>query len=219
MRFSSAITAIAALATVGTVTLMASPAQAQITGLFNTGVAANGTTLLTVGQTDTHYQFITGAATSQAVVTNNAAYLQSPSSGYIFNDAAGSAIGNPLTLQTTFNIAAGSNLSTAQVTGAYSVDNFLVDILINGTSTGINSLSQPIGYTSFKSFTINSGFRTGSNTLSFVVNNTDGPGALNVTNLTGTIQAAAAPEPGSFALVGVALLPCVGIIARRRRNA
>lgn len=215
MRFSSAITAVAGLAAVGVISLVATPAQAQstITGLFNTGVAANGTTLLSIGDTDTHYQFIDGASVTQAVVSNiqGAPYAVSTDSRYIWQTVGGPPVGT-YTLRTTFTLSGST--AGAQITGLFSTDNTGV-IRLNGTPVGSASTT----FTSFTPFTISSGFVTGTNVLDFVVTNTDGPGALNVSTLRGTFVAANAPEPGSIALALTAGIPVVGIVARRRRKA
>src|SRR5690606_13577188 len=79
---------------------------------------------------------------------------------------------------TTFNLD-GLVPSTASIDFLVAVDNALTDVLINGTSTGITHT----GFNAFSgSFSINSGFVAGVNTLSFLTTNAAGssgnPGGL-----------------------------------------
>ena len=62
-----------------------------------------------------------------------------------------------------------------QITGQWECDSEGVDILINGLSTGNTIPTSPPPYGSFHPFTINSGFVSGTNTLTFKVRR--GPGA------------------------------------------
>jgi hypothetical protein len=81
------------------------------------------------------------------------------------NNALESPPGN-YPIQTTFDLS-GLNPATANISGRFSVDNELADILINGMSTG-NSGS---GFGSWTPFTITNGFIAGINTIQFIVVN------------------------------------------------
>ena len=108
--------------------------------------------------------------------------------------------------QTSFTLGAGVNPATASITGMYSTDNELVDILVNGQSTGITNGSTDTGqYTSFWQLSISSNFTSGTNTLDFIVNNDGGPTALRV-EVTGSV--ATVPEPATWAMM---LLGFVGL--------
>jgi hypothetical protein len=74
--------------------------------------------------------------------------------------------------ETSFDLT-GYDPATAVIVGQWSTDNEGVDILINGVSTGQRNTAQFISYTPFR---ISSGFVSGINTLTFIVNNADGPG-------------------------------------------
>jgi len=79
--------------------------------------------------------------------------------------------------ETTFDLT-GLDPSTAVLSGNYDVDNTGV-ILLNGVSTGYSCLLiDQICFQPFNPFTINSGFVSGINTLTVVLNNAGGPMAL-----------------------------------------
>jgi len=87
--------------------------------------------------------------------------------------------------QTTFTILPGSDLSTASLTGFFSVDDN-VEVFLNGQYTGVACENN--GCWNFgSSFTINSGFTSGVNTLTFRTENTGGPAGLQVA-ITGTVS-------------------------------
>lgn len=119
--------------------------------------------------------------------------------------------------ETTFDLT-GLDPASASISGLWSTDNFGLDILINGQSTGNthnDGASVPC-YAYYTGFMINSGFVAGKNTLDFVVKNADlgwnpsfNPTGLRV-EMTGT--AYPLPEP----VTGVVLL--AGLLGLRRRN-
>jgi hypothetical protein len=192
-------------------------ASAQgVTGLWNTGVDAGGTKL-GVGATDPHYT-VNQNAGAQAVVYNNGAYIQDGSSAYIWQDANGNPGNTTRTFRTTFNVTSGYDPTTAFVTGQWSVDNFGLDILLNGVSTGNTNFN---GFQSFTPFSINSGFVSGLNTLEFVVQDVGPPGAVDVRNLTGNAQLAvvATPEPSTVILMATGFVGLGMARMRRRKSA
>lgn len=87
--------------------------------------------------------------------------------------------------------------------------------LINGVGLGYTTSGGQF-VAGFAAFQVTSGFVAGINTLDFVVNNGGGPTGLRV-EMTGNADLQqAVPEPGSLALVGLAI---AGLGVARRRKA
>jgi ELWxxDGT repeat protein len=157
--------------------------------VFNTGVDATGA-VLADGSVDPHYQLI--VSPDHANPGPNA--FVALSSGYPFGlwipDTTTSKWIAPATnqqpyqvvgefdYQTTFDLT-GFDSSTAQLTGRFTGDNEMLDILINGHSTGIsnNNGGEWGGWTPF---TISSGFQSGANTLVFRIHNDGSSTGLRV---------------------------------------
>jgi hypothetical protein len=214
---------------------LATTAKAQLV-LFDTGVGANNTTLLPNGATDSHWSFVASSpppTAGQAVVLTNqlpGTYFTDLDGGvsdskWVWSTGDGSQLGF-VTFSQTFNLS-GFIASTAKITGDWGVDNNGI-ITLNGlqaTGSGFLSLqnSDPNNFKFDSEFTITGntgvGFLPGTNTLSFVTENTSNVGALNVSDL-GLTATAAVPEidPGSAA----SALACLGsgvmmLIGRRRK--
>ena len=203
--------------------VLGSAAQASPIFVFNTGVDLFGTVLTdgTVG--DPHYSLVSvPGGTSDIMVRTAAGGAPVNTGGWLGDDALSAWIGpntafsggpgGSYDYRTTFDLGVLSP-STANLMGQFAADDWAVDILINGISTGTFGGD----YTSWTSFSINSGFVDGVNTLDFIVHNlgntdTLGPTGLRV-EVTGT--ASTVPEPASFVLLGAAL---VGLSAIRRRR-
>ncbi len=126
------------------------------------------------------------------------------------------------TYTTTFNVDAG-DLAGYGVSGAFSSDN-ASKLFLNGSDTGIGAAYGNGGavpgdsYLQAFTFSLNSGFVAGLNTMSFVVTNDAGSVSGGWANpdpngLRAEMQAV--PEPCSMAVLGLGIL---GVI-RRRRNA
>jgi hypothetical protein len=202
---------------------------APISTLFNTGVGANGQPLANGTVPDPHYSLISvpsGSSTNTRVIDPTGGFPVGPyftgtnaSRWIVANnpEAGGSAGDNSpagvYVFRTTFDLT-GFDFSTAAITGGWATDNSGLDILINGNSLGI---TNPGTFTTgFTSFSVNSGFVAGLNTLDFRVNNAAGatgnPVGLRV-EMTGTANAV--PEPATLALVLAAGLAAAGVSRRR----
>jgi hypothetical protein len=212
------------------VAVFAAKSPAEIIGtLYNTGVSSAGTPLPdgTIG--DPHYSLIVvpGGTSETRVRTSSGGFPIPPwvgdntISAWIGpNNAADlDGPGGDYTYRTTFDLT-GLIPGTASISGQWSTDNLGVDILINGVSTG-QSITNPALFHQFSTFTVDSGFVEGINTLDFVVRNEphDGrnPTGLRV-EMTGT--AAIIPEPMSalswgFGMIGV--VAC-GVLKWRRQQ-
>jgi len=186
--------------------------------IFNTGVDDTAT-VLAPGSIDPHWSIVSGA---DVTGTNAYTVTEVPSAWYASPTGATStaswiapnpdqstvdSLSNPFSTydyQTTFDLT-GFDPTTASITGVFSTDNNLTDVLINGISTGITSDFS--GFGSVNPFSITSGFQSGVNTLDFILVNGDdsdnpaGPTGLIVDSAVGTAQPLAAPEPGVISLV------------------
>ena len=181
-----------------------------ISTLFNTGVDASGVPLSdgTIG--DPHYTLVSVPSGSTADIRVRTSAGGFPIPPYVGDDLLSAWIGpnNDTALngpvgqydyQTSFTLGAGVNPATAVITGSYSTDNELVDILVNGHSTGVtNGSTDTSQYASWWPLSISQYFASGTNTLDFIVNNDGGPTALRV-EVAGSV--AAVPEPATWALI------------------
>lgn len=196
---------------------LGSSASADPISVFGTGLDDSGAPLAGTAA-DPHYAILeTG---TQAVVLNNNISLYFPNnanSQWLWETSSGRPAFVTRTFRTTFNLT-GFDPSTASLTGRWGADNIGVDVLLNGTSTGI---SLPDGTTtdnfaSLHEFNIGSGFQPGVNTLDFVVQDIGGRAAFR-TELSGTANPATTtaptPEPSSILLFALGGL---GLLAHRR---
>jgi hypothetical protein len=111
---------------------------------------------------------------------------------------------------TTFNIAAGLNPSTATLSGTWATDNSGV-LYLNGNQVGTSTGYNPTN------FNITSGFKSGTNTLTFAVYNSPyGPDpGINPTGLLVNFnRASVVPEPTTFLLLGLGI---AGVALYRRK--
>ncbi len=120
------------------------------------------------------------------------------------------------TFRTTFNLAAGFDPASLTLKGRWMADNTGLAILVNGTAVAQSSL--PTGFQNWTAFTLGSGFKNGSNTIDFVINNAAGtygnPTGFRAEFLPANV--AAVPEPETYALMGLGL---TGLLLARRRKA
>ena len=204
-----------------TVLGLASPATAAtISGLANTGagygLGSNGIdsnwTLFggpayvsgTNGVFPVATNWLADTATSRWITpTNNAGDSLSP----VANDNYAYTL--------TFSLA-GFNPGTASFFGRFAADNEVTSILLNGNLLAASGG----GFTSWTNFAANSGFASGTNTLTFNVTNfgqaSGNPSGLRVEFVQS--NAAVVPEPASWAML-IAGFGLVGAAARRRRLA
>jgi hypothetical protein len=196
-------------------------ANADVITVFGTGVAANGS-LLPSGTADPHYQLISypgqvGNAIAAAYSFDSlpSVYLPNgPSSKWISpSNPFGNSPGGVYIYRTTFDLS-GYNPAAATLTGRIASDNE-ARIILNGADTGITTPN--IGYSSFVSFSLTTGFASGVNTLDIRVNNDSfvsfNPTALRL-DLSGTVVV---PEPSTLLLMASAI-PAVAWLTYRRRQ-
>ncbi len=195
-----------------------------ISGLKNTGAG------FAAGSQDTNYTLtVTGGSTvlgsNHGYVAQNNAFPVGPwlantaTSSWLtpLQDQAASfdpVVNGQYTFHTTFNLA-GFNASSASFSGQFAADNSAVAYL-NGVQIGLAN-----GFSSWSSFSANSGFVSGVNSLDFVVTNihqaSGNPIGLRV-EFTASNVTAAVPEPETYGML-LAGLALVGFAAKRRRAA
>lgn len=176
----------------------------QIDGLYATGVDDNGVALAP-GAIDTHYTVLE-TGTNPFVVSNPpASWLpNNATSMWIWQQANGQPANVTRTFRLSFDLT-GLDASTASISGFWSTDNFGLDILINGLSTG-NTANN---FSSAFAFSINSGFVDGTNTLDFVVQDVGIISGFRVLEISG--EASLIPAPATLVLMLTA-----GLMTRRR---
>jgi hypothetical protein len=143
----------------------------QISGLFNTGVDANGNVLGDC-KDDPHW---TGYVT-----VNNGGYpgwnVAADNSRWISTICSGAEQGvGPFLFSTNFNVAANADLSKLQISAQFMCDDGFppdpdgyIDVVLNGDQV-ISQLSG--SYSFYSTFTVTSGFATGQNSLQVRVYN------------------------------------------------
>jgi hypothetical protein len=221
MNFKTLCRAAAILACSVAIQAQATP----ITTLYNTGVNNAGTVLANATLNDPHYVLtsVAGNSTTQTRIRTSVGGYPIPP--YLGDNALSAWIGpnnsNDLSgpvgnfiYSTTFDLT-GFDLNTVSIAGLWSSDNQGLDILINGVSLGFTSANTQFAI-GFASFLINSNFVSGINTIDFVIFNDGGPTALR-TQMIGTGDLQAVPEPESIALLGLGLVAIS--FARKRKQA
>ena len=211
--------------------LGASLAHAQtvsITGLYTTGVKNSGG-LLANNKADAHY--VVTASSAGSTYTGNSYTVTTPASGWLAETSTaqwivapnGSTNGSNTTRPNgtydytlTFSMPAGAQLSTVSITGTGAVDD-TATIYVNGTLVSGQTLNSWNSANSFTLDSSNASFITGSNTVTFRVNNSGGGATgMMITSFSGT---AIIPEVGAFLPVAAAVGVCgLGLMARRRNR-
>lgn len=205
-----------ALATIGNVN------AASIAGLQNTGVGNSGSG-------DSHY--VLSAASSDTAINSTVPVItydnQWPVSPWLANSSASKWItptanqaqsldawsAGTYTYSLSFNLA-GYDATTAAFTGRFAADN-VVTVKLNDTVIGSAN-----GFADWTSFSANSGFVAGNNTLNFTVTNWaqngGNPTGLRVEFASSSVMAAV-PEPETYAML-LGGLVVLGAVARRRKQ-
>jgi hypothetical protein len=180
-------------------------AQVQIPGLYATGVDGGGSTL-PLSSFDPHYIVMENLGASAVSLLNPPdVYVlgSSPTSAWIWQNSNGQPSLVTRTFRTSFDLAGLDPLS-ARIDGNFAVDDQLLDILLNGVSTGITAT---VGYLDLKPFTLSSGFVGGVNDLDFIARDINIQGGFLVSSLQGTARPLKTPTssvPGPLPLLGVA---------------
>lgn len=149
-----------------------------IPGLFNTGVDATGKAAED-GSVDLHYRLVTNPhdpASQDAIVEDSTLWpiVEGPwladteTSKWIGPVANNSGAPGEYTYRTTFKVPADFDPATVRVEGSWTSDNNAPDIKVNGQGTGISITGD---FAVLTKFVLTSGFKTGTNTLDFVVAN------------------------------------------------
>jgi len=236
MRFSRILATAVAFAalSVGVTRSNAAP----ITNLFNTGTNASNVGIATSGAgtfpADLHYTVPVAPAGNPAgtvaIVVNSAPGFF-PTPPWIANSATSDWISGPqiagtgpnqsspngnYTYRTTFTT---SDLGAISIAGTLTADDRVLSIVINGvaaTTTGLPTTDQ--GYATLFPFTATApGTINGTNTLDFIVANTNGVvQGLRVDALTGSTITAGIPEPSSIIILGSGLMGILGLGGLRR---
>jgi hypothetical protein len=192
---------------------MAVAHAAAIPGLFNTGVD-NSNTLLAGGANDPHWTVTYAGPTSAPAVADDVLFggccglvpwmTNGPSSKWISIANAEFVPSGLVSYDIMFDLT-GFDPASASITGGMAADGNVVDVRINGGSTAQTTLFN--SWDHFTSFSVNGGFQSGLNVLTFIVNHEDGDFDAFRAELSGTADpaAASAPEPGSLVLIGAGL--------------
>ncbi len=173
---------------------------AAIPGLYNTGVDAAGA-LLPAGSVDPHYRLVQSADPAalgpNAMVVNdgypiNPWLAHGPNSKWIApmaSQATGNLPGDYI-YRLSFDLT-GLDPDTVVITGKWSSDNGASDIRVNGQSTGLTYDGNFAALSGI--WTITQGFRDGSNSLDFVINNAGS--SANPTGFRAELSGTAEPLP------------------------
>jgi hypothetical protein len=213
----------------------AATARAQLTdieGLYTTGVRDNGN-LRGDDAADSHYVVtaIPGGApannlgNSRTVTTLDGGWTANTgtarwittkgkaSSGAGTGGANVNRVAGDFDYTLTFDMPVGAQLATVYISGTGAADNSAT-IYVNGVLVAGQSITGAGSTNSFSLNASNASFVSGSNTITFRVNNTvNGPSGLFIGSFSGTVVV---PEMGAF-LPAAGALAVYGAVALRRR--
>ncbi len=165
----------------------------RVAGVFGTGVDDTGAPLAD-GVVDTHYVLTQNATdpTSASAFVHDSTVFPIVTGPWLPNGNlskwiapitdSSTASGGDYTYRTQFDLT-GFDLATVVLQGGWATDNLGTDLKLNGISTGLINTVQ---FTGLTPFILNTGFQPGTNTLEFLVNNSDavmGATGLRVENL------------------------------------
>jgi len=192
---------------------------------FN-GASAGCGPLGAIGSVDGNWSVLVGSST-----VPNVTFIGNNPGPYLVNDMVSQWIGidanfsgasnTTYTYRTSFNIPIGADPGTVSIPGRWRSDNQGLDILANDLTTSPATLSGPISFNllqPWEPFAITSptAFKVGLNTLDFRILNQSGfhGGRIEFTGAT----VSPVPEPGTFYLLGTALVG-LGVVCKRRNSA
>lgn len=190
--------------------------------LYNTGVDNSGI-VLDVGTPDPHYTM--SGASNQAFRIK--AYEGPPNwitlpanivatAGWIGPEGSAPPVGE-YTYTLEFDLGGnveGASLNNFWISGSWASDN-RSEIWLNGEDTGFET-PEGEALSRLHDFTLNSGFVSGTNTLSFIVTNAGSPGSKNPTGLL-VANLQAVPIPGAVWLLFSGMI-CLVCLRRRLRS-
>jgi hypothetical protein len=169
--------------------------------LYNTGEG------LTQGQLDPNWNVTlpdgTDFGSAVSAVDPNGAWVAPTGTGTWIGVAGSASV--PVGVyqySTSFTIGLNCDPATAVISGNWWSDDPVASngILVNGIlASGFDGAYWFDANQANAAFSIASGFQTGLNTLTFLVENTGGPGGMLVENLSGNV--ACVPDAGSTALM------------------
>lgn len=217
--------------------VLAAPARAQltaITGLFTTGVD-NSNALLGNNVADAHYVVTAKPAGAPADNLGSSMTVTTPlPAGWAANTSsarwvttpgtaakgAGSGGANPQRVSGTFDytltftMPAGAQLATVSITGSGAADDSAT-IYVNGVLVSGQSLSSAASSNSFTLDSSNAAFVSGSNTITFRVNNVTNKSdtGLFINSFSGSVIV---PETAAY-LPPAGAVGIYGLLALRRR--
>jgi type IV pilus assembly protein PilY1 len=166
--------------------------------LYNTGVKDDGS--LNSGQSDRHWNIISTPRFQSTTNLTKARALDSVSSTSLYLSTAGDVRTGDYSYESdTFTIPSGTDPNTVAVSFSLWTDDSLVDLQINGVSTGITAAS---GWNTPATVTIPAGsFNAATNTITIIINNagsSTNPTGIRIDDMSVTKQDVAVGPDGNY---------------------